>query len=128
MSEKTFVTVAVLALVAYVATRSKPKVHGAHGARVGQDVLTHWYGPEISRGAFFDLVEGLRAAGITTAGEPPIVTCKLSVVTRDADVDVTFALVHDVEGEVRATVLDRGSLPLSDVWARIDQFIGDLLK
>ena len=120
--ERNFVVVAVLAIGAYLLSRGKKKVSGA-------DVLTHWYGPEISDGAFRDLLDSLRQdKNLTTAGAPPIVTCKLTVVTRDADVDVTFALVHDVEGEVRATILDRATLSLDDVWMRIDRAINEGLS
>ena len=87
----------------------------------GKDVVTHWYGPAITAGAFSDVVSSLEKSGIVTAGEPPIVTCKLTVVTRPEDVDVTFALVHDTDGEVRAVILDHGALSLTDTWLRIDQ-------
>jgi hypothetical protein len=72
-----------------------------------------WYAP-VSDGRFSDIVYDLRSAGASCAGEHPA-QCSFR--------GVSFTLVHDVEGGIRAYVTNPGALGYAGAWSLIDSFL-----
>jgi hypothetical protein len=72
----------------------------------------HFFGTPLSDGAFDDIIDDLRRAGLTcTAERPSFVHCS----GRGAK----FTIVHDVEGGIRAYLVDAGGLG-EGAWALVD--------
>jgi hypothetical protein len=92
-------------------------MNGPGRGRIGvANASIHWYRP-MSDGEFEDMIDDLRAKGLSVAGARSPYTAEAF--------GAVFAVVHDVEGQLRVQMLDHGTDDVATVWSKVDNLFSD---